>query len=928
MLYCDEQLPITNLQTYDDQTCEALICTCETSKMIICVLYRPPDASQTSFKNCMNFLNDYIATDSDLYELLVLGDFNLPQINWKDNSMAPGASINLQTCAQHLLDFMSEHMSTQYITEPTRGSNTLDLCICNSIELVTHVSISNTDLSDHKFVEIHLSYNPRTSTPSLPPDFSSSSFHGLDFFKADYELMNALLIAIDWDMLWELSNPNSFPDLFTLTLLQISEICCPKKIVHGKKSSKVRILCRKKRKLQTKLKAAEDNPHSPTAQIDSLKHKVALIHIDIRDAINDDKLIREQNAVDRVKDNPKYFYSYAKQFSKKARSISMLFDEDNNACSDRQDIANILQRQFTSVFSDPTMTDMSSASFDPPASDHSFPDEILEFTLSDVIEAIEDIKPNAAPGPDEIPTCLLKNCKHSLATPIHMLWSDSMSTGIVPDFYKLSYISPQHKKDSRALPANYRPISLTSHIIKIYERILRKKLVYYLESNNLICSNQHGFRAGRSCLTQLLHHFDDVFESLCNNCDFDSIYLDYAKAFDKVDHRLLVEKLKVYGINPKLVTWIESFLTGRTQAVVVDGHQSISALILSGVPQGTVLGPVLFLVHINDIALCVINAILRCLADDTRISMPIQSIHDVILLQDDLNRVIQWSERNNMTLHKDKFEYMCHSYNKSNYLTDLPLISEYFEYTVSSDITLSPVHRLRDLGVTVSSDLSWSPHIKTISDKARQKAAWVLSVFHTRSREVMLTLYKSMVRSLLEYCCPLWNPVKVSDIQELESVQKVFTSRICGMKDLHYWDRLKQLSLMSLQRRRERYIVLHMWKILHNRTSNDLQVQFDYKPRLGYQSKVPGLNRKSTAANKTLYDSSFAVMGPKLWNCIPFHMNTIDCAEVFKQKLTKFLLAVTDEPPIRGYTTRNSNSILAWRNDREASATWGGNTIF
>ena len=509
-----------------------------------------------------------------------------------------------------------------------------------------------------------------------------------------------------------------------------------------------------------------------------------------------------------------------------------------------------------------------------------------------------------------------------------MLWSDSMSTGIVPDFYKLSYISPQHKKDNRALPANYRPISLTSHIIKIYERILRKKLVYYLESNNLICSNQHGFRAGRSCLTQLLHHFDDVFESLCNNCDFDSIYLDYAKAFDKVDHRLLVEKLKVYGINPKLVTWIESFLTGRTQAVVVDGHQSISALILSGVPQGTVLGPVLFLVHINDIALCVINAILRCLADDTRISMPIQSIHDVILLQDDLNRVIQWSERNNMTLHKDKFEYMCHSYNKSNYLTDLPLISEYFEYTVSSDITLSPVHRLRDLGVTVSSDLSWSPHIKTISDKARQKAAWVLSVFHTRSREVMLTLYKSMVRSLLEYCCPLWNPVKVSDIQELESVQKVFTSRICGMKDLHYWDRLKQLSLMSLQRRRERYIVLHMWKILHNRTSNDLQVQFDYKPRLGYQSKVPGLNRKSTAANKTLYDSSFAVMGPKLWNCIPFHMNTIDCAEVFKQKLTKFLLAVTDEPPIRGYTTRNSNSILAWRNDREASATWGGNTIF
>ena len=129
-----------------------------------------------------------------------------------------------------------------------------------------------------------------------------------------------------------------------------------------------------------------------------------------------------------------------------------------------------------------------------------------------------------------------------------------MTIGKVPDFYKSSYISPLHKKDSRALPANYRPISLPSHIIKIYERVLRKKLVEYLESNNLLCSNQHGFRSGRSCLTQLLHHFDDVMESISNNCDFDSIYLDYAKAFDKVDHQLLISKLNIYGIHPKLIT--------------------------------------------------------------------------------------------------------------------------------------------------------------------------------------------------------------------------------------------------------------------------------------------------------------------------------------------------------------------------------------
>ena len=134
-------------------------------------------------------------------------------------------------------------------------------------------------------------------------------------------------------------------------------------------------------------------------------------------------------------------------------------------------------------------------------------------------------------------------------------------------------------------------------------------------------------------------------------------------------------------------------------------------------------------------------------------------------------------------------------------------------------ITLQPVNQLRDLGVLVSKDLSWSPHIHSIANKARQKASWVLSVFHTRFTAIMLTLYKSMVRSLLEYCCPLWHPIKVSDIQELESVQKTFTSKIAGMKQLHYSERLSRLSLMSLQRRRERFMILHMWKILNGKKS-------------------------------------------------------------------------------------------------------------
>ena len=165
------------------------------------------------------------------------------------------------------------------------------------------------------------------------------------------------------------------------------------------------------------------------------------------------------------------------------------------------------------------------------------------------------------------------------------------------------------------------------------------------------------------------------------------------------------------------------------------------------------------------------------------------------------------------------------------------------------------------------------------------------------------------------------------DIQELESVQRTFTSKIHGLQHLHYWDRLKTLSLMSLQRRRERYIVMHMWKILHGLTSNDLEVQFTVNPRLGTLAKVPAVRTKSSAAHQTLYETSFSVMGPRLWNCIPWHIRAVSKHDGFKHHMTAFMLSLPDKPPIRGFTSPNSNSILDWRNDRDASALWGGQQL-
>ena len=179
-------------------------------------------------------------------------------------------------------------------------------------------------------------------------------------------------------------------------------------------------------------------------------------------------------------------------------------------------------------------------------------------------------------------------------------------------------------------------------------------------------------------------------------------------------------------------------------------------------------------------------------------------------------------------------------------------------------------------------------------------SAWVFIIFQTRNSDTMILLYKSLVRCHLEYCPPLWNPTKISDIQELESVQRAFSARIDTVQHLHYWKRLKKLGLMSLQRQRERFIVLHMWKICNGIAPNELNNRFEYHPRMGRTAKVPPLRKDCALANQTLDENSFGVKGPRMWNCIPADTKAIQSMDTFKSKITQLMLSVPDTPPIRG----------------------------
>ena len=174
----------------------------------------------------------------------------------------------------------------------------------------------------------------------------------------------------------------------------------------------------------------------------------------------------------------------------------------------------------------------------------------------------------------------------------------------------------------------------------------------------------------------------------------------------------------------------------------------------------------------------------------------------------------------------------------------------------------------------------------------------------------MTTLYKSLVRSLLEYCCPLWDPVKVTEIQLLEGVQRTFTSRIGGMENMNYWERLSHLKLMSLQRRRERYTILMMWKILNKVAPNCCGIKFAETSRHGTRAIIPSLSRSSSLSNQTLYDSSFAVRGPKLWNTVPENIRAAVSFDSFKVSLSEFLALIPDNPPITRYSCSWSNSVI------------------
>ena len=301
------------------------------------------------------------------------------------------------------------------------------------------------------------------------------------------------------------------------------------------------------------------------------------------------------------------------------------------------------------------------------------------------------------------------------------------------------------KKGGGECPGNYRPVSLTSHVCKVLESILKDKIVEHLNRFNLINKTQHGFTRKRSCLTNLLEYLEFISNYVDQGYPIDVVYLDFQKAFDKVPHKRLMLKIAAMGIAGEIYNWIEDWLNNRYQRVVLLGNSSKWGKVMSGVPQGSVLGPLLFLIYINDIDDSINSKLLK-FADDTKVFSVVASQDDIKKLQEDLNNLCRWSTEWLMLFNVEKCKVMHIGYNNCH-----------ASYTMEQN-TLDAVAEERDLGVIMQNDLKWDKQCSKAVTSANRLLGMIKRNFHYLDKEIVLQLYKSLVRPHLEYCVQAWRP--------------------------------------------------------------------------------------------------------------------------------------------------------------------------
>ncbi|KAL0839920.1 hypothetical protein ABMA28_016536 [Loxostege sticticalis] len=774
-----------------------------------------------------------------------------------------------------VMNFMAALNATQYNCIYNTSGKILDLLISN-VTLTVRASadpLLPPDLHHPPFISVvnmHQMYEPMKKRPRTK----------YNFYKADFDSINLKIENYDWSGLLAGLPSEQCVDTFYNTIDNIIKQHAPLSTSRTNGfpvwfSHSLITTCKNKQRFWIKWKKFGNQ-----CDYEKFSRYRSVFKKKCRECY--DKYMR--SVEDGITKNVKHFWTYISNRKSKSE-IPATMHFLNHTSNDPETICGMFSDFFQSVFEPATS---SLQQWQPPSetSDQDILLSNLYFSESEILKELKNLDPSKGAGPDGLPPQFFVATATSICKPLHIIYNKCMSEGVFPKVWKLANITPIHKNESKGDVANYRPISILSTLSKLFERLVHNQIYPILHKT--IIEEQHGFVKQRSTVTNLLIFTNMLFEKVDDGAQVDVIYTDFKKAFDRVDHEILLNKIAFNGIRGNLLRWFASYILNRSQKVVINGYHSKIAAVTSGVPQGSILGPLLFILFINDIKECFHSSKILLYADDLKAYSTIRNIEDAISFQKDLDRLSIYCKKNKLQLSVNKCHYI--SFTKKKNVT-------HFNYQLCNT-PLNKVSDVRDLGIQLDSKLQLNIHIDNIIKKAYRMYGFVMrSTIDFRRPGTYIYLFNTLIRTQLEYAVPTWNPYYKKYVEEVERVQNKFLRAMhfrCHKKYCPHDLLLTKYKIMSLENRRKFLEAMILYKIVNNKLDCiDLTSSLCYSvPR---SAQVRSVRNSSLFSVKTCRTNS-GLRAPIHRMMRSFNDNfNVKNIDIYSDSMNKFKKAITEK---------------------------------